>query len=141
MCLTCAVTVALNHELENNLQIIATTRPFIDQYDHKEINFPARTKDWNKFEKKNRFHCFFYQTIWSTRKNKTSLYFQAQPRAWTPSYSRNDYRRRKATLTYCYQLVYIIKTMITVVGIVSIHSEQKANLNHMRCARIIMIVM
>ena len=128
-------------KLENNLQIIATTRPFIDQHDYKEINFPARKKDWKKFEKKNSFHCFFYQTIWSTRKNKTSLYFQAHPRAWTPSYSRNDDRRRKATLPYCDQLVYIIKTMITVVWIVSIHSEQKANLNHMRCARIIMIVM
>ena len=50
-------------KLENNLQIIATTRPFIDQHDYKEINFPARKKDWKKFEKKNSFHCFFYQTI------------------------------------------------------------------------------
>ena len=51
-CFQYALTVALNHEqIEKDPQRIAKIKPFIDQYNWKEIDFPSHKKDWKKFEK------------------------------------------------------------------------------------------
>ena len=33
---------------------MSNIKPFIDQYDWKEINFLSNNKDWNEFEKNNK---------------------------------------------------------------------------------------
>ena len=50
-CFQYAVTVALNYkDIENNPQEISKIKPFIDQYNWKEINFSSHKEDWKKFE-------------------------------------------------------------------------------------------
>ena len=54
-CFQYALTVALNHQnIVNNPQIISKIKPFIDQYNWKEIDFPSHSKDWKKFEQNNK---------------------------------------------------------------------------------------
>ena len=50
-CFQYALTVALNYQnIKNNRERISKIKPFIDQYNWKEINFPSHKKDWKKFE-------------------------------------------------------------------------------------------
>ena len=50
-CFQCALTGALNHEqIKNNPERISKIKPFIDQYNWKEIDFPSHREDWKKFE-------------------------------------------------------------------------------------------
>ena len=54
-CFQYVVTVALNYQnIKNNSEIISKIKPFIDQYDWKEIDFPSHQKDWKKFELNNK---------------------------------------------------------------------------------------
>ena len=54
-CFQYALTVALNHQnIENNPQRIPKIKPFIDQYNWKEIDFLSLSKDWKKFEQNNK---------------------------------------------------------------------------------------
>ena len=54
-CFQYAVAAALNHEqILKNPQRIAKIKPFIDQYNWKEIDFPSYSKDWKKFESNNK---------------------------------------------------------------------------------------
>ena len=49
------VTVALNYQkIENNPERISKIKPFIDQYNGKDIDFPSHRKDWKKFESNNK---------------------------------------------------------------------------------------
>ena len=51
-CFQYATTIALNHEqIKSHPEIISNIKPFIDQYDWKEICFLSNKKDWNEFEK------------------------------------------------------------------------------------------
>ena len=38
----------------NNPQRISKIKPFIDQYNWNEIDFPSHSKDWKKFEQSNK---------------------------------------------------------------------------------------
>ena len=50
-CFQYASTVALNYQkIKNNLERISKIKPFIDQYNWKEIDFPSHSKDRKKFE-------------------------------------------------------------------------------------------
>ena len=50
-CFQYAVTVALNYEqIKDHPERISKIKPFIDQYDWKEIDFLSQGKDWKKFE-------------------------------------------------------------------------------------------
>ena len=54
----CAVTVALNYQnIKNNPEKIPKTKPFIEQYDCKEMDFPSYKKEWEKFELINWLTC------------------------------------------------------------------------------------
>ena len=54
-CFQYPLTVELNHQnIEKNLQRISKIKPFIDQYNWKEIDFPSHSKDWKKFEQNNK---------------------------------------------------------------------------------------
>ena len=50
-CFQYALTVALNYkQIKKDRQRISKIKPFIDKYNWKEIDFPAHSKDWKKFE-------------------------------------------------------------------------------------------
>ena len=50
-----ALTVALNYEkIKKDLQRISKIKPFIDQYNRKDIDFPSHSKDWKKIESNNK---------------------------------------------------------------------------------------
>ena len=54
-CFQYALTVALNHEqIKKDPQRITKIKPFIDQYNWKEIDFQPHGKDWNEFEENNK---------------------------------------------------------------------------------------
>ena len=54
-CFQYALTVALNYEkFKENHQKISKIKPFIDQYNWNEIDFPSAGKDWKKFESNNK---------------------------------------------------------------------------------------
>ena len=51
----CALTLALNHQnIERDHQRISQIKPFIGQYNWKDIVFPPQTKDWIKLEQKSK---------------------------------------------------------------------------------------
>ena len=54
-CFQFALTVALNYEqIKSHPERISKFKPFINEYDWKEINFPSHKKDWKNFESNNR---------------------------------------------------------------------------------------
>ena len=53
-CFQYSVTLALNlDEIKKDSQRIAKIKPFIDQYNWKDIDFPSTSKDWEKIELNN----------------------------------------------------------------------------------------
>ena len=45
------ITIALNYDrIENHPERLSKVKPFINQYDWSEINFPSHVNDWKKFE-------------------------------------------------------------------------------------------
>ena len=54
-CFQYALTVLLSHEqTKNNPGRISKIKPFIDQYNWNEVDFPSQGKDWKKFESNNK---------------------------------------------------------------------------------------
>ena len=50
-----SITIAFNYQnIKNNPERISKIKPFIDQYNWKEISFPSHKKDWKKFESNNK---------------------------------------------------------------------------------------
>ena len=46
-----ALTVAKNHvQIKSHPERMSNIKPFIEQYNWKEIDFPSHRKDWKKFE-------------------------------------------------------------------------------------------
>ena len=53
-CFQYAFTFALNYQIvKNNPERISKIKPFIDQYNWKDIDFLSHSKDWKKFESNN----------------------------------------------------------------------------------------
>ena len=53
-CFQYALTVALNHEkIKDHPERISKIKPFINQCNWDDINFPSTGKDWKKFELNN----------------------------------------------------------------------------------------
>ena len=49
------MTVAENYKnIVKDIQRISKFKPFINQYNWKEINFPSHKKYWRKFESNNK---------------------------------------------------------------------------------------
>ena len=54
-CFQYALVVALSHEhIKHHPERISKLKPFIDQYNCKEIDFPSHKKNWKKFELNNK---------------------------------------------------------------------------------------
>ena len=59
-CFQYAVTLALNlDKINKNSQRISKIKPFIEEYNWKDIDFPSTSKDWKKFERKMKLHLIF----------------------------------------------------------------------------------
>ena len=68
-CFQYAVTLALNlDKIRKNPQIIPKIKPFIDQYNWKDIDFPATSKDWKNFEQNNEIALNILYVPHNTRK-------------------------------------------------------------------------
>ena len=53
-CFQYAVTLSLNlNSIDNHPERISKIKPFINKYNWKDIDFPAMSKDWKKFESNN----------------------------------------------------------------------------------------
>ena len=54
-CFQYATTLALNfNKIDKHSQGISRIKPFIENYNWNDINFPANKKDWNRFELNNK---------------------------------------------------------------------------------------
>ena len=54
-CFQYAVTIALNYDkIEINPERVSKVKPYIDQYDWSEINFPSHVGHWKKLELNNK---------------------------------------------------------------------------------------
>ena len=68
-CFQYAVTLALNLDrIRKNPQRISKIKPFIEQYNWKEIEFPSTSKDWRKFELNNEIALNILYVSHNTRK-------------------------------------------------------------------------
>ena len=54
-CFKYAVSAALNHgNINNHTERISHLKPFIDQYNWNDIEFPSHSEDWKKVEQNSR---------------------------------------------------------------------------------------
>ena len=68
-CFQYAVTLALNLDnIDNHPERISKIKPFIDQYNWKDIDFPSTNKDWRKSELNNDIACNVLYVPHNTRK-------------------------------------------------------------------------
>ena len=68
-CFQYAVTLALNLDnIDNHPERISKIKPLIDQYNWKDIDFPATSKDWRKFELNNEIALNILYVPHNTRK-------------------------------------------------------------------------
>ena len=54
-CFQCAITAALNYQnINSHPERISNLKPFISNYNWKDIEFPSYSEDWKKFEQNNK---------------------------------------------------------------------------------------
>ena len=55
VCFQLAITAALNNQnIDQHPERISKLRPFINNYNWKDIEFQSHSKDWRKFEQNNK---------------------------------------------------------------------------------------
>ena len=68
-CFQYAVTLALNLDrINNHPERISKIKPFIKQYNWKDIDFPSTSKDWKKFELNNEIALNIFYVPHNTKK-------------------------------------------------------------------------
>ena len=68
-CFQYAATLALNFDkINNHPEKISKIRPFIDQFNWKDIDFPPSNKDWKKFELNNKVALNIFYIPQNTKK-------------------------------------------------------------------------
>ena len=68
-CFQYAITLALNlYDIDNHPERISKIKPFIDQYNWKDIDFPPTSKDWRKPELNNEIALNILYVPHNTRK-------------------------------------------------------------------------
>ena len=68
-CFQYAVTLALNlDKINKNSQRISKIKPFIEEYNWKDIDFPSTSKDWKKFELNNEVVLNILYVLHNTKK-------------------------------------------------------------------------
>ena len=70
-CYQYAVTLALNlDKINNHSQRISKIKPFFEEYNWKDIDFPSTSKDWKKFELNNEIALIFCTCLIILKKYK-----------------------------------------------------------------------
>ena len=73
-CFQYAATLALNlNRINKDPQRISKIKPFINNYNWKDIDFPSTSKDWKKFESNNEVALNILYELNGTKKNKYCL--------------------------------------------------------------------
>ena len=73
-CFQYAVTLALNlDKINKNSRRISKTKPFIEEYNWKDIDFPSTSKAWKKFEFNNEITLNILYVPHNTKKNRNCL--------------------------------------------------------------------
>ena len=73
-CFQYAVSLALNlDKINSHPERISKIKPFIEQYNWKEIDFPSTSKDWKKFELNNEIALNILYVPHNTKKNTSCL--------------------------------------------------------------------
>ena len=73
-CFQYAVTLALNlDKINSHPERISKIKPFIEQYNWKEIDFPSTSKDWKKFKLNNEIALNILYVPHNTKKNTSYL--------------------------------------------------------------------
>ena len=73
-CFQYALTLALNYDkIDRNPQRISKVKPFIEEYNWKDIDFPSTSKDWKKFELNNEVVLNILYVPHNTKKNRNRL--------------------------------------------------------------------
>ena len=73
-CFQYAVTLALNYDkIDRNPQRISKIKPFIEEYNWKDIDFPSKSKDWKKFELNNEVALNILYVPHNTKKKRNRL--------------------------------------------------------------------
>ena len=68
-CFQYAATLALNLDnIDNHPERISKIKPFIDQYNWKDIEFPPTSKDWRKFELNNKVALNILYILYNTKR-------------------------------------------------------------------------
>ena len=68
-CFQYAITLALNYDkIGRNPQRISKIKPFIENFNWKDIDFPSTRKDWNKFELNNNIALNILYVPFNTKK-------------------------------------------------------------------------
>ena len=68
-CFQYAVTLALNlDKINSHPERISKIKPFIEQYNWKELDFPTTSKDWKKFESNNEITLNILYVLHNTKK-------------------------------------------------------------------------
>ena len=73
-CFQYAITLALNlDKINNHPERISKIKPFIEEYNWKDIDFPSTSKDWKKFEINNEVALNILCVPHNTKKNRNCL--------------------------------------------------------------------
>ena len=76
-CFKYAITVALNHEkIEKKFTKNIKIKPFIDNYDWKNIEFPSHSKYWKKLEQNNKTIALNILFVQLNTKQRRPAYYQ-----------------------------------------------------------------
>ena len=76
-CFQYAVTLALNFDkIKKDPQRLSKIKPFIDQYNWKDKDFPSTSKDWRKFELNNKIALNILYVPHNTRKVNVAYKFK-----------------------------------------------------------------
>ena len=68
------ITVVFINKINKHPQRVSKIKPFIDQYNWKDIDFPPTSKDWKKFEQNNESIALNVLYVpHRTKKNKSCL--------------------------------------------------------------------
>ena len=73
-CFQYAVTVSLNlDKINDHPKRISKIKPFIEEYNWKDIDFPSTNKDWKKFETNNEVALNILYVPHNTKKNRNCI--------------------------------------------------------------------
>ena len=76
-CFQYAITAALNHKnVYNDPERISKLKPFINNYDWKDIEFPSHLKDWRKFKCNNKTIALNILYVSNNTKQIKQAYYQ-----------------------------------------------------------------